>query len=48
MRHIEYPKLPEGSTSPVVRNAIRDLVDQINAALSEMEKLYKGGVKNGN
>jgi hypothetical protein len=48
VRHIEYPQLPEGSASPAVKKAIRDLVDQVNAALSEMEKLYKGGIKNGN
>ena len=48
MRHIEYPQLPEGSASPAVKKAIRDLVDQVNAALSEVEKLCKGGTKNGN
>lgn len=47
MRHIEYPRLPEGSVSPAVRNAIRDLVDQMNASLAEMENRIKGGSGNG-
>ena len=47
MRRIEYPRLPEGSVPPVVKKALWDLVDQINAVISEIENTNKGGSKYG-
>lgn len=47
MRRIEYPRLPEGSASPAVRNAIRELVDQVNVVIAEMEKKLKEDTKHG-
>lgn len=47
MRKIEYPRLPEGSVPPAVKKALWDLVDQINAVITEMERLTKEGAKNG-
>lgn len=47
MRRIEYPRLPEGSVTPAVKKALWDLVDQINAVISEIENTAKGGSKNG-
>lgn len=47
MRRIEYPKLPEGSVSPAVRKALWDMVEQINAVISEIENVAKEGMNNG-
>jgi hypothetical protein len=47
VRKIEYPRLPEGSVPPAVKKALWDLVDQVNAVISEIENTTKGGSKNG-
>lgn len=46
---IEYPHIPDGTASPQLRNELRKLVDQMNAALAEIEKrMEQGGNVNGN
>ena len=40
---IEYPHLPDGTVSPQLRNELRKLVDNINRALTEAERLIEQG-----
>ena len=50
IKRIEYPRIPDGSTSPQLKNELRKLVDQINAAISDIEQtmdISKGGKVSG-
>lgn len=49
IRRVEYPHIPEGAASPQLKNELWKLVDQINMALSEVERLMdrQGGNTNG-
>ena len=37
IRRIEYPHIPDGTASPQLKKELWKLVDQINAAISEVE-----------
>lgn len=41
IKRIEYPHLPDGTASPQLRNELRKLVDNINEALTEVERLFE-------